>query len=114
VANSLVAVAWTYAVHRTLGTSPFLGTISDIGVVDLSAVLFAASRDALAKYYTRTERLFGQRPETGAFGDDMYNGNHHAEEAGAGKKLPKAKQAVKPPATPKASGGESNAAPPKK
>lgn len=59
-ANSLIAIVWAYAINRWIGTSPLFGVATDVGVAILCAVLFAASRDALAKYYTRTSRLFGQ------------------------------------------------------
>jgi len=46
-------------VNRAFGTLPFLGLGTDLGILILSLVLFAASRDALAKYYARTGRLIG-------------------------------------------------------
>jgi hypothetical protein len=62
-------------------TSPLLGLGTDLGVLILCAVLFAGSRDCLAKYYTRTGRLVGQVAEKD--GDAMTNGNHHEQEGGA-------------------------------
>ncbi len=59
VANTLIAVIWTYLINRFLGTSPFLGWGSDIGVIILCVALFVTSRDTLQKYYTRTGRLVG-------------------------------------------------------
>jgi hypothetical protein len=101
VANLLVAAGWTYAVHRWLATSPYLGTTSDVAFVLLCAVLFAASRDALAKYYTRTGRLVGQVFLSSNSGEPMYNGNHHAAEGGATTSKPATpKSDAKPAATP--------------
>jgi hypothetical protein len=60
VANALVAVLLTYSVHRWRATLPLLGLGSDAAVLLLCVVLFAASRDALAKYYKRTNHLVGQ------------------------------------------------------
>jgi hypothetical protein len=59
-ANTLIAVVWTYALNRWRGTSPLLGVGTDLGIFILCLVLFAGSRDALAKYYSRTERLVGR------------------------------------------------------
>jgi hypothetical protein len=59
-ANTLIAVLWTYSLARWIGVSPLLGAGSDLGVIILCIVLFAGSRDALAKYYARTDRLIGQ------------------------------------------------------
>lgn len=81
-ANTLVAVLWAYGMNRFFGTLPLLDTGTDLGVFLLCIVLFAGSRDALSKYYTRTDRLVGQVAEKGLEGAVMTNGNHHAEEAG--------------------------------
>ena len=59
-ANTLIAVLWTYLLNRWLATSPFLGTLTDISIVVLCAVLFAGSRDALRKYYDRTSSLLNE------------------------------------------------------
>ncbi len=56
-ANTLIAVIWTYAIYRMLGTSPHLGLGTDIGMVILCAVLFTGSRDALKKYRVRRNAL---------------------------------------------------------
>ena len=85
-ANTLVAVLWAYGMNRIDGTLPLLGTGTDLGVLLLCIVLFAGSRDALSKYYTRTGRLVGQVAEEGLEGVIMTNGNHHAEQSGAGKR----------------------------
>jgi hypothetical protein len=58
-ANTLVAVVWAYLIHRVLRTSPLLGLGTDIGMLILCAVLFAGSRDALAKYRNRSRQLAG-------------------------------------------------------
>jgi hypothetical protein len=82
-ANTLIAVLWTYSLHRFMRTSPLLGFGTDSGVLILCAVLFAGSRDALAKYYLRTGRLIGQVAEKDS--DVMTNGNHVEESAGSTK-----------------------------
>lgn len=61
--NTLLAVLGTYGLNRALGTLPFLGLWTDLGMAALGLVLFAASRDALRNYYTRTGQLIG-RPTT--------------------------------------------------
>jgi hypothetical protein len=86
VANTLVALLWTYSIARWLNLSPLLSIWTDVGVLGLCAALFAASRDALTKYYTRTARLIGVGGRT-RFGEEaMYNGNHHSTEAGGASK----------------------------
>lgn len=57
--NTLLAALGAYGLNRFMGTLPFLGIGTDLGMVILSLVLFAASRDALAKYYARTGLLVG-------------------------------------------------------
>jgi hypothetical protein len=99
-ANTIIAVLWAYPVHRFMKTSPLLGMGTDLGVLILCAVLFAGSRDALAKYYIRTSRLVGLVAEKDS--DVMTNGNHHAHEAGAGAETqPVKKPTGKPEAMPK-------------
>jgi hypothetical protein len=61
--NTLIALLLAYGLNRFAGTLPFLGVGTDLGMLVLLAVLFAASRDALAKYYTRTGRLVGHVAE---------------------------------------------------
>jgi hypothetical protein len=78
--NMLVAVLWTYGLNRLMRTSPLLGLGTDLGILVITLVLFAASRDALAKYYQRTARLVGHVAEKG--GKGMFNGNDHAKETG--------------------------------
>jgi hypothetical protein len=58
-ANVVIAVIWAYPIHRLLKTSPFLGVGTDLGALILCAVLFAGSRDALAKYYQRSHQVVG-------------------------------------------------------
>ena len=85
-ANMLLAVVWSYAINRFLQTSPFLGLSTDLGIVLLVLVLFAASRDALAKYYHRTHSLLGEVAEK--VGHTMYNGvGHHDGGSGKDKKV---------------------------
>jgi len=57
--NTLIALLITYVLNRLFGTLSFLGFGTDLGMLVVIAVLFAASRDALAKYYGRTGRLVG-------------------------------------------------------
>jgi hypothetical protein len=61
-ANSLVAALLAYCVNRLMETSAVLGVGTDLAVFILAIVLFAGSRDSLAKYYARTSRLMGQGP----------------------------------------------------
>lgn len=56
-ANTLVAGIWAYGVNRLMKTLPILGVGTDIGMVLLTLVLFAASRDALARYYGKARQL---------------------------------------------------------
>lgn len=58
-ANTIVAIAWTYLLHRSIGTVDMLGPGTDMGVLILCAVLFAGARDSLSKYYNRTALLVG-------------------------------------------------------
>jgi len=58
-ANTLVAVVWTYSIHRWLRTDAILGFGTDLAVLILCAVLFAGSRDALTKYRNRSSQLVG-------------------------------------------------------
>lgn len=60
---TLLAVLWTYPIHRVMNTSPFLGVGTDLGVLILCAILFAGSRDSLAKYYQRAGQLVGDVAE---------------------------------------------------
>ncbi len=112
-ANTLIAVVWTYALNRWMGTSSLLGPGTDLGVVILCAALFAGSRDALAKYYARTSRLIGQVAGENS-GDFMTNGCHHEEGGGAAtSKRPETKPAPKPE-TPKREPGTKKAPNPSK
>jgi len=92
-ANTLLAVVGAYSVNRVLGTLPFLGLGTDLGVLILSVVLFAASRDALAKYYSRTGRMIGDIAEKEFRGRAMFNGNDHST---GGKPSPNPKPETKP------------------
>lgn len=56
-ANTMVAVGWSYSIYRWLTASPRLSIGTDLGVIALVVVLFAGSRDALAKYRNRTAQL---------------------------------------------------------
>lgn len=99
-ANTLVAIVWAYGINRLMRTSNLLGVGTDLAVFILCAVLFAGSRDALAKYYNRTRRLVGVIAEKDDLGIDMTNGNHQAEEARANANVP-SKVGTKPKKLPK-------------
>ncbi len=103
-ANTLVAVGSTYAVHRWLGTSSHLGIGTDMGVLVLGAVLFAGSRDALAKYRNRTKELGGYVLLIDAEDNAMTNGADH-NQGGTSDKPSKPKPGGKPAATPKPAQG---------
>jgi hypothetical protein len=75
--NTLIAILWAYGLNRWMGTLPFLGASTDLGILIVSVVLFTASRDALAKYYTRTGRLVGHIAEKETGENTMFNGNDH-------------------------------------
>jgi hypothetical protein len=92
-ANTLLAVLGAYSMNRVLGTLPFLGLGTDLAVLILCIVLFAASRDALAKYYNRTGRLIGPIAEKELRGTSMFNGNDHSS---GGKPGPNPKPETKP------------------
>jgi len=59
-ANTMVAVIFAYLINQVMGTSSLFGLGTDICVVVLCCALFAGSRDALTKYYSRTSRLIGE------------------------------------------------------
>jgi hypothetical protein len=80
-ANTLVAIAWTYSLNRWLHTSAVLGVTTDVAVVTLCAVLFAGSRDALSKYYSRTAQVVGDYFTLNPTGDLMTNGCHRDQAA---------------------------------
>lgn len=85
--NTLLALLAAYSLNRLTGTLPFLGLGTDLGMAFIAVVLFAASRDALAKYYARTGLLVGHVAEKEF--DPMYNGNDHT--SGSGKPQPQTK-----------------------
>ena len=74
-ANILIAVAVAYLINRIAASSPLLGLGTDLCFLVISGGLFAGSRDALSKYYLRTDRLIGQTGKRGSA--DMTNGNQH-------------------------------------
>ena len=92
--NMFLAVVWSYGVNRFLKTSPFLGLGTDLGVAVLLIVLFAASRDALSKYYHRTDSLLSPIAEKD--GHIMYNGI--GDHGGGGETAKKPNPETKPPA----------------
>ncbi len=75
--NTLMAIALSYGVNRWTDSLSFLGTRTDLAFILVSLVLFAASRDALSKYYTRTQQLLGPIAIQDFGGSGMYNGNDH-------------------------------------
>lgn len=64
--NTLVAIVFGYTLNRFSGRVSFLGIGTDLAVFIISFALFAASRNALANYYTRTGRLVGYVAEKGS------------------------------------------------
>ena len=96
--NTLLALLFAYGFNRVLRTFTFLGIGTDLGMLVLLSVLFAASRDALAKYYTRTDRLVGRIAEKEFGGQSMFNGNDHNS---GGASSPKPRPETKPQQTPK-------------
>jgi len=95
-ANTLVAVVWTYGVHRWLKPSPLLSIGTDVGVLILCSVLFASSRDALSKYRSRITQLIQHEPLSGD--EIMTNGIDHSHGPATS---PKPKAAPKTPDTSK-------------
>jgi hypothetical protein len=79
--NTLVALCFALVVRRS-EVLHLLGATwwSEIGVAVTAAVLFAGSRDALGKYYSRGTSLLGAEESE----PSMTNGAQHAEQAGAG------------------------------
>jgi len=53
--NMLLAVVWSYSINRFLRTTPSLGLGTDLGMVLLVVVLFAASRDKVCQETTSAE-----------------------------------------------------------
>ena len=88
-ANILIAIAIAYLPNRVPGTSALLGIGTDMIFFIVCAALFAGSRDALIKYYLRTDRLIGQTGKKGSVA--MTNGNHHDIGATTNKPRPDAK-----------------------
>jgi hypothetical protein len=78
IANTMLALLAAYALNRVTGTFGFLSVWTDLGMAVVLVVLFFASRNALAFYYTRTGRLIGQAE----LGDVMFNGNDHGGSGG--------------------------------
>jgi hypothetical protein len=102
-ANTLVAAAFAYSIHRWLGTSPTLGVATDLALLILSVALFAGSRDALSKYRHRSMQLVGQTVLSHSNGDLMTNGIDH-NQGSSGKPEQQPKSAAKPQPSPDAAG----------
>lgn len=84
--NALVAVIWSYGIHRGYQTLPLLGWGTDLGIVVLSAVLLAVSRDTLSKYRRKLGQLLEPIAEKDNVGVDMANGADHHNGAASTKK----------------------------
>ncbi len=85
-ANTLVAIIWTYSIFRAFRVLPRLGLVSDIGIIVLSLVLFAGSRDALFKYRSRIKQLSLETPGNSFEDDVMTNGIDHNQGSGSDSK----------------------------
>lgn len=100
-ANTLVAVVWSYCIHRLLGTAPRMSLATDVGVMILCAVLFAGSRDALSKHRERGRQLFGEGLSGDLRGLLMTNGaDHNQGDGDKAKPSTPAKPKGKPAETP--------------
>ncbi|GIW76476.1 MAG: hypothetical protein KatS3mg104_1539 [Phycisphaerae bacterium] len=75
--NTLLAAAGGYLLNRVLGTADWLNWITDVAVVAICVVLFAASHSALKNYYARTGKLLGFSTSRSSGDNIMYNGNDH-------------------------------------
>lgn len=91
---------WTYSIHRWLHTSRLLGFRTDLGVLILCAVLFAGSRDALAKYRNRSRELAGQVALNDSKGEAMTNGIDHNQGNGGKAQKPSPPKPDAKPETP--------------
>jgi hypothetical protein len=77
-------------------------------VIVVLVILFAASRDALAKYYDRTGLLLGHVAEKELLSAEMFNGNDHGSTK---KSADQVQPAAKPEAKPvKSASGQSEQA----
>lgn len=97
-ANSVVAVAWSYSIHRWLMRSSRLGYGTDLAVLVLCAVLFAGSRDAISKYRNRSRQLAAHIRVIDWNGELMTNGVDHnlGSHANPGKPAAQPKPDPKP------------------
>jgi hypothetical protein len=93
--NTLTALLFAYGINRLSGRVSLLNSGTDVGLFIVSLVLFAASRDALSKYYQRTQKLLGVIATKESV-NIMFNGNDH----GGASSTPH--QDAKPAANPKA------------
>jgi len=96
-ANTVVAVLWAYLVNRLCEKSSFLGPGTDFGVLILCAILFAGSRDALAKYYTRSVALIGEVAGKDLEDITMTNGFDHGHKSAGSTKTEKAAKSQNKP-----------------
>jgi hypothetical protein len=98
VANMIVAIVAAYLPNRLMHTSPLLGVASDVAVMILCIALFAASRNALSKYYLRTARLIGHVDPTPFKESAMhnYNGNDKLHPARPTPPTPEEKPPIVP------------------
>jgi hypothetical protein len=94
--NTLVALIWAYAVHRTLSAPSHLRIGTDLGVLIVCVVLFAGSRDALRKYRMRSRQLDASFAFTNTDGEIVTNGIDHSQGNGDKTAPGKAPTASKP------------------
>lgn len=92
--NTLVTLLFSYATFR-MSSRAALGWV-ELGVIFLSGVFFAASRDALSKYHRRSQRLLSGEKGQGV---PMTNGGHH-ETSSASAKEQKGSDNKKPAGAP--------------
>lgn len=84
-ANVLVALPFSYILWRFSSSARHAANVGvDLGVLFIELVFIAASRDALSKYYRRTERLLGSQKRK----SPMTNGGHHQDPIRVSKPLP--------------------------
>jgi hypothetical protein len=79
--NTIIAVIWCYALRRWFAVPSTLSFATDLLVLILSIVLFIGSRDALAKYRSRSNQLLANNSFSHSTGGPMTNGIDHSEGA---------------------------------
>jgi hypothetical protein len=81
--NMLVAISWSYTVHRIYGSLACFSISTDAAVALICLILFVGSRDNLTKFRTRVDQLVGSTAEEG--GVAMTNGIDHKTQGGGEK-----------------------------